>query len=312
MLSRRLLRVKVVKMLYAHLQSDASSLIASEKNLAASIDKTYDLYHQVLMLIADVAKYAGDRIELGKNKKLPTREDLNPNMRFVENRVVVQISESKSLRSYAEKKHLGWAQYPEVIKNLYNGLIDSDFYKTYMSAPSSTYKQDQALVVKFFTECVNDNAAVEDAVEEQSILWNDDLDFALIMVMRTLEACRAEQEELPLLPAFKDDEDRDFPAELFRKALVNYNDYLGYIEHYTQNWDVERIAMVDNIIMVLAMTELLAFPSIPVKVTLDEFIEISKFYSTPGSSFFINGVLDKIAESLRKEGRIEKSGRGLL
>jgi len=154
--------------------------------------------------------------------------------------------------------------------------------------------------------------SLEEALEEQSILWADDADFAVIMVLRTLDDMRASQTDVPLLPQYKSEDDAVFVKELFRKTLVGYGEYIGYIDKYTSNWDVERIAFMDNLIMAAATAELLSFPSIPIKVTLDEYIEIAKYYSTPGSSVFINGVLDKIVEELTAEGRIRKSGRGLL
>lgn len=312
MLSRRLLRIKAIKALYAHFKSESDSLIASEKNLMTGIDKTYDLYHQMLWLIVDVARYAEERIELGRKKKLPTPEDLNPNTRFIDNAVIRQIGNTRQLTDYLDKRSLGWVNYPELVKKLYAELVSSDYYRDYMSASGSGYRQDVKLVEDFYVKTVSDNALLEEVVEEQSILWADDVDFALVMVVRTLGDCRASMTEVSLLPEFKNDDDREFVRELFRKTLVNYKEYLSYVEKFTQNWDVDRIAFMDNLIMTSALAELLNFPSIPVKVTLDEFIEIAKYYSTPGSSLFINGVLDKIIESLKAEGRVNKTGRGLL
>ena len=312
MLSRRLLRIKVIKALYAHFKSDSESVSTSEKNLTASINRTYDLYHQMLRIVADVARYAENRIELGLNKKLPTAEDLNPNRRFIENAVIRQIEESRPLNDYLEKKSLGWTRYPEVIKNLYNDLIASNFYKLYMSAAVNNYTADVRLVEQFYTKIVEDNPFVEESVEEQSILWADDTGFSLIMVVRTLGDMRARQEDIPLLPQYKNEDDSIFAQELFRQTVDHYPDYMSYIEKFTRNWDVDRIAFVDNLIMVASMAELIGFPSIPVKVTLDEYIEIAKYYSTPDSSHFINGILDKISDTLTAENRIQKSGRGLL
>lgn len=312
MLSRRLLRIKVVKTLYAHFKSESQSLIASEKTLINSVDKTYDLYHQMLYLIVDVAHYAQQRIELGRNKKLPTEHDLKPNMGFVENRLIEQLEISDALGTYLTRRKVGWVKYPELIKNLYNAMVDSDYYKCYMEKSELTYKDDVRLVEDFYTKTIDNNEQVEDVLEEQSILWSDDMDFSLIMVVRTLGNCRSSQTDIPLLPQYKNDEDEQFLRELFRKTLVNYDANLGYIEKFTQNWDIERIAFVDNLIMATAMAELTSFSSIPVKVTMDEYIEIAKYYSTPGSSLFINGVLDKIVEALTKEGSIEKIGRGLI
>ncbi len=312
MLSRRLLRIKVIKALYAHFKAEADSMIASEKNLVYSIDKTYDLYLLLLVLIVDVCRYAENRIELGKKKHLPSPEDLNPNTKFVDNRVIAQIAASRPLCDYLEQHALGWANDPESIKKLYDKMVASEYYRDYMANERRTYKDDLKLVEAFYLNEIDDNEELENVLEEQSIFWADDLDFALIMVMRTLQGARASQEEIVLLPKFKSDDDLAFARELFRKTLVNYKEYLGYIERFTQNWDVDRIAFMDNVIMATAMAELLAFPSIPVKVTLDEYIEIAKYYSTPGSSVFINGVLDKIVEALEKEERIQKTGRGLL
>ena len=191
-------------------------------------------------------------------------------------------------------------------------MIDSDYYKDYMVFPSNNYKDDVRLVQEFYVNTVQDNDLLESVVEEQSILWSDDIDFSLIMVLRTLENSRQHQQDLALLREYKSEEDVVFVKELFRKTVLNFNEYQQYIERFTKNWDVERIAFLDNIIMAAAMAELLGFSSIPVKVTMDEYIEISKYYSTPGSSLFINGVLDKIVDSLRAEGKINKTGRGLM
>ena len=298
MLSRRLLRIKAVKALYSHFKSESDSLIVSEKNLMLSIDKTYELYHQMLWLVVEVANYAENRIELGRRKHLPTPEELNPNTKFVDNRVVAALRESDALTDYLQRKKLGWVQAPELVKKLYHAMVESDYYRKYMDAPARSFKEDVRLVESFYARTVGESEALEEALEEQSILWADDADFAVIMVLRTLDDMRASQTDVPLLPQYKSEDDAAFVKELFRK--------------YTSNWDVERIAFMDNLIMAAATAELLSFPSIPIKVTLDEYIEIAKYYSTPGSSVFINGVLDKIVEELTAEGRIRKSGRGLL
>lgn len=312
MLSRRLLRIKTIKALYSHFKSESDSLIVSEKNLVASVDKTYDLYHQMLWLIVEVMRYAENRIELGKRKKLPTQEDLNPNTKFIDNLLIRQIEDSDKLTTYLEKKGLGWVRYPEMIKGLYNSLTESDYYKEYMSNPERSYKEDAKLAEDFYLNEVDGNEQVEDVIEEQSILWADDMDFALILTMRTLNSSRKGQNDLPISSKFKNDDDKEFYKELFRKAVVNFDEYQGYIDRFTKNWDVERIAFMDNVIMVTAIAEILAFDSIPVKVSMDEYIEISKYYSTNGSSYFINGVLDKVVGVLREEGRINKAGRGLI
>ncbi|MBO5043409.1 MAG: transcription antitermination protein NusB [Alistipes sp.] len=312
MISRRMLRIKVLKALYAHMKSDADSLMASEKMLVTSIDKTYDLYFLMLSLIVEMAHYAEQRQEMAKKKQLPTYEDLNPNRKFVDNAVVRLIAQSDSVNDYLAARKLSWAQYPELIKTLFAQLEQSDYYKKYMTSQERSFREDLALVTEFYTRELEESEVLENAIDEMSILWNDDLGFALIMVTRTLSNMRPSHVEVKVLPKFKSIEDLDFARELFAKTAVNFDTYQEEIEKYTRNWDVERIAFMDNLIMAAAMAELITFPSIPVKVTLDEYIEIAKFYSTQGSSTFINGILDKIVASLNEQGKINKSGRGLI
>lgn len=312
MLSRRLLRIKIVKALYSHFKSESDSLIVSEKNLLFSIDKTYELYHQLLWLVVDVANYAENRIELGRRKKLPTPEELNPNTRFVDNRVIAAIRDSEELTDYLQRKKLGWVQYPELIKKLYILLTDSDFYRQYMTVRRGLSKETP-LWSKSFIPGIVCRVRGAGRGDRGAIYFLDGrCRFCDDHVLRTLSDMREGRQELPLLPQYKSDDDREYVRELFRHALVHFREYAEYIGRYTSNWEVERIAFMDNVIMVAAMSELIAFPSIPVKVTLDEFIEIAKYYSTPGSSTFINGVLDKVVEALTAEKRIQKTGRGLL
>ncbi len=311
MLSRRLLRIKVAKALFAHLKSDADNLIASEKTLMASIDKSYDLFFQLLALPVELVRYARQRQEIAKAKKLPTFEDLNPNMRFVDNAVIRIIANSDAVNDYLTVHKLGWERHPDFIRTLYGQLVESDYFTDYMTQQDASFEVDRRFVEDFFKElqCCE---ALDTVLEEISILWSDDLPYILVLVLRSLASLRSAQSELKIPSKFKSDDDPAFVKTLFEKSLVNYDKYQDYIEKFTSNWDVERIVFMDNLIIGTAMAELTEFPSIPVKVTLDEWIEISKYYSTPGSSTFINGVLDKIVESLTAEGRIKKSGRGLL
>lgn len=311
MLSRRLLRIKVIKALFAHLKSGADNMMASEKTLMASVDKAYDLYFQIITLPVEVARYAEQRQELAKQKKLPTHEDLNPNTKFVDNAVIRIIANSDAVNDRIAARKLGWQRYPELIRTLYTQLLDSDYYKEYMLREERSFDEDKRLLESFFKELQNCDA-LDDALEEISVLWCDDLPYVIMMIMRTLSGLRASHTELRVPAKFKSEEDPEFVKTLFEKALINYNAYQDYIEKFTANWDVERIVFMDNLIIGTAMAELTSFPSIPVKVTLDEWIEISKYYSTPGSSTFINGVLDKIVASLTEEGRIKKAGRGLI
>ncbi len=311
MLSRRLLRIKVLKALFAHIKSESDNMIASEKTLMSSVDKAYDLYFQLLILPVEIAEYARQRQELARQKKLPTFEDLNPNTKFVDNSVIRLIADSDSVNDTVAVRKLGWKQYPDLIRTLYTQLVESDYYTAYMQRESRSMDEDRQLLEEFYKE-LQDCEPLDDALQEISLLWSDDLAYIILMVLRTLSNLRPSHTELKIVPKFKSEEDPQFVKTLFEKALVNFDTYQSYIEKFTANWDVERIVFMDNLIIGTAMAELLSFPSIPVKVTLDEFIEISKYYSTPGSSTFINGVLDKIVAALTEEGRIKKAGRGLI
>ena len=311
MLSRRLLRIKVLKALFAHLKSESDNMIASEKNLVATVDKAYDLYFQLLTLPEQLVKYAQERIDIAKQKKLPTFEDLHPNTKFVDNAVIRIISTTDAVADHVAKRKLGWTGQEDLIRLIYQQLIETEFFKTYMARDNRSWEEDRALVDYLFT-MLNDCPVLDEALEEMSLMWADDLPYILAMIQRTISNMRISHTQLRGAEKYKSEEDPQFLKTLFEKALVNYNDYQSYVERFTANWDIERVVFMDNLILGVAIAELVAFPSIPVKVTMDEWIEISKYYSTPGSSTFINGVLDKIVALLTEEGKIQKSGRGLI
>ncbi len=312
MLSRRLLRIKALKALYAHLQTESDNMLASEKSMLGSIDKAYDLYFQMLLLPVEVARFAEARQALAKEKKLPTYEDLNPNRKFVDNAVIRLIENSDLVNDYAAKRNLTWSQDSDLIKSIYTSLIEKESYKSYMTSSESSLKEDIAFVENFFIKDMQDCEALDEALEDLSLMWDNDLSFVLPLVIRTISSIRPSHTELKIMNKYKSPEEADFVRTLFQKSIINYNKNQEYIERFTSNWDLERIVFMDNMIMNMAMTELISFPSVPVKVTMDEYIEIAKSYSTPGSSTFINGVLDRIVNSLTAEERINKVGRGLI
>ena len=303
--------MKVAKTLYAHLKSDSDNLKASEKYLVESIDKAYDLYFQMLYFVVEVARYAESRIELAKQKKLPTYEDLNPNRRFVDNAVITLIANSDSVNDVLASRKLGWANQYDTIKDVYNRLIETEFYKNYMSASVSTFTDDRKFVEEFFQWLESDEQLAE-VVTEMSLLWADDYGFALLLALRTVQHLKRSHTEVKVLPKFKSEEDLDFAKRLFIKSLVDYEDNQAVVDRYSKNWDVERVVFMDSLIISIAIVELTQFDSIPVKVTLDEWIDIAKYYSSPTSSNFVNGVLDKVVAEFTEQGLIKKSGRGLL
>jgi transcription antitermination protein NusB len=313
MISRRLLRIKVLQVLYAYYTAEHKDLNTSEKELHFSINKSFELYNYLLLLIRDIVTYAQTRIEIAGNKRIPTFEDLNPNLRFVNNKLIRQFSDNIQLNKYINNNRISWVKYPELIKELYALIIDSDDYNEYMALADGGYAEDKRLVSKIYADIILPNESFSQVLEEQSIYWNDDLEFVISMVLKTIKKFNeSDGVEKDLLELYKNKEDREFVIDLFRKSVVKRKDCLDLIESTASNWDLERIAFMDILIMQLAITELLEFQSIPSKVTLNEYLDISKYYSTEKSNNFINGVLDKILAHLKEKDMIRKSGRGLI
>ena len=312
MLSRRVLRTKVVKAVYAHTQCDDISIAASEKNLVLSINRAYDLYFHLLALVPEIAEYAAERIRIGENKKLPTYDDLHPNRKFVENKVVVRLAQDEALQVELSNRKLSWKNHRDLIVALYNALIRQPFYQKYMQSEERSFHQDAQLVSDIYMTMLEEFEPLESVLEEQSVVWNDDLGFLLTMVSRTILSMRESHKEIKFLPQFKSDEDLDYAKSLLRNAVAGYERVSLLIDGTMNNWDIERVALMDKIILVTAVIEAENFPSIPVRVTMNEYIDIAKCYSTESSGGFINGVLDRIITQLTAEGKIVKSGKGLL
>ncbi len=313
MISRRIIRTKVLQILYAYYASEERSINNSEKELFFCIHKTYDLYHYLMSLLVEIADYAENRIEIKRNKHQPTPEDLNPNTKFVDNQLIKQLRENRVLRAYIEKQKLTWANHPELIKELYLIIQESDFYKQYMETSNRSYTEDRKFAEKVFNNVFLVSEELYQVLEEQSIYWNDDVDFVIAVIIKTLKKFNENSSaSTSLMPLFKDEDDREFAKDLFRKAIINHDELQVLVKSHSNNWDLERIAFMDILIMQLAITEFLYFPSIPTKVTMNEYIELSKFYSTEKSRNFINGILDKTLKDLKKEDKVQKVGRGLI
>jgi N utilization substance protein B len=313
MISRRIIRTKALHILYAHHSSSGRTIQQSETELNFSIKKTFDLYHLLFDLLVEVSNYAEKKIEDRKKKNFPTKEELNPNTRFINNQIILKLKDNKNLLNYLEQNKISWVDHEEFIRKIYIALTESDFYIKYMSDSESSYQNDKKLCDHFFGELLLQNELIFSELEEQSIYWNDDLDFVISMILKTLRKFRPNSDSTqPLLALYKDDEDQEFTKDLFRKTILKHEENRKIIESYTKNWDVDRVALMDIIIMELAITELTDFTAIPIKVTLNEYIELSKYYSTERSSNFINGVLDRISKDFKENGKIIKAGRGLL
>jgi len=313
MISRRLLRIKVLQVLYAYYTNESKDLQTSEKELNFSINKSFELYNYLLLIILEIRNYAESRIEIGLNKKIPTYSDLNPNKRFVENSFMVQLSENEQLKKFVNNNHISWVNHPELIKELYNRLTESESYLTYMDSESCDYQMHKKIVSDFYSDILLPNELLQQVLEEQSIYWNDDLEYVVSMILKTIKRfSENDEKDKRLLELYKNKEDKDYVTDLFRKSVGLRSMCLEMIEKTANNWDLERIAFMDVIVMQLAITEFLEFPSIPSKVTLNEYLDIARYYSTDKSNTFINGVLDKILTQLRSENKIVKTGRGLI
>jgi N utilization substance protein B len=313
MISRRLLRIKALMALYAYNRREDDDLARAETELMFSIGKTYDLYHYLLLLVIEVADSALDKIERSLRKKIPDPEDLNPNRRFVDNQVVRQLRSNIELNRHISGSKISWANYSHIPRLLYNKMVLWEAYDDYMKSPGATYQADKKFIIKLLSELFADSEDLLSCLEEQSIYWNDDMEYVIIMIEKTVKRFKADSDErTPLMPLFKNEEDKDFVKTLFRKAVLHTKKCSDLIDENTTNWEVERIALMDILVMQLAITEVLEFPEIPVKVTLNEYIEIAKYYCTSKSSTFVNGILDNIVRDIRKQGLFNKYGRGLV
>ncbi len=300
--------------LYAYYKNDdTTSINEIEKELFFSINKSYDLYHYLLVLIIEVANLAEKRLEKAQNKKLPTPEDLNPNRKFIDNSLINNLRINNSLLRYLEINKLSWVNNPQLIKGILDEITQSKSYNEYMNDEKSNYASDKKFIIDVYTKIISTYEPLYTTLEEQSIFWNDEVEFIISSIIKTLKKIDSENaEDAKLLPLYKNEEDRDFTKNLFRKTILHRNEFQDLIQKFSKNWDAERIAFIDTLLIDMALTEVLYFDNIPVKVSFNEYIELSKYYSTNRSNIFINGLLDKIINNLKKENKIKKIGRGLI
>ncbi|CAM1347370.1 transcription antitermination factor NusB [Tenacibaculum insulae] len=312
MINRRHIRVKVMQSVYAMLQSQSDDIVKEEKFLKHSIEKMYDLYVLNLQLLVEVQKLAHKRTELSKKKILATKEELNPNTKFINNKLINLLNESVSLEGYVELNKLNyWKLDNEYVKIILDELLNSDLYKKYMSTADDSYQVDKTFVVDFFKQIVAPNEKLADYFEDKMISWVDDIPFVNTWIVKSLNKQKP-QNPFILGSLYKDSEDKQFVSNLFTKTVLNQHKYQEDIIDKTPNWEADRIAGIDMIIIKMAITEFLHFPSIPTRVSINEYIEVAKDYSTNKSGYFINGVLDKLSKDYLAENKMVKIGRGLL
>src|SRR5690554_2245768 len=273
-----------------------------------------EMYILLLLVFTDIARFAEMRMEELKKKRLPTEQDLNPNRKFVDNRVIRLLQRNNALNDAVEKNKITWSDQPELIKKLYLTLEESGEYQEYMNSGEDAFEEDRQAVINRFKKLIVNYEPLQNYFEDKSIFWIDDLDLVSSMVLKTLKTFdESSNEGQLLLELYKDPADEvDLVKTLYRQTVVQSDENEAFIKEKAENWDMERIALLDMILMKMALTEAREFSQIPVKVTLNEYIEISKFYSTPKSNTFINGILDKLFAELKDKGMIRKIGRGLI
>lgn len=315
MLNRRHLRIKVLQALYAYFQSDEENYRRTENELFDAIDRIYDLYIYLLLSIPEVKVFAERRIDENKKKIRPTQEDLHPNMKFVNNSIIQKIESDKKLREISELNKVNWIgdEKQEIFRKMFLHIRESETYFEHMNNENLGFEADKQFLIDLFKVEIANFPLLYNYFEELSIHWLDDIDLACTMVLKSLKTLDAETDPLLVMDLYKDEEDeREFTRELLRKTISMDKENELLIDELTKNWELDRIAKMDVILMKMAITEFQIFKTIPTKVTLNEYIEISKFYSTPKSNGFINGVLDKAIVRLQAENKIVKIGRGLL
>lgn len=306
MINRVLIRLKVVQIVYAYYKNSGKSMKAAEDELFYSLSKAYDLYRNLLLLIPAVTHYAVDRIEFNSNKLRPTESDLNPNLKFVNNAFTAQLETNVQLLKFAEKNKFNWVDHSDFLRRLLDNIVSGEIYNEYMQSETQSYEEDRELWRKLYKAYIFDNSELDVLLEDLSLYWNDDKPIVDTFVLKTIKRFEEEAgEDQKILPEYKDLDDMDYARKLLRSSIANAEEYRNLMSDSTKNWELSRLAFMDVIIMQTALAELLTFDDIPASVTLNEFVEIAKYYSTAKSSSFVNGMLDNIVKKLREQGRIE-------
>lgn len=307
MINRSLIRLKVIQLLYAYYQNGGKTVESMEKELLFSLAKAYDLYNYLLMLIVEVTKYGRQVVEHQEELNSIAHIDTVISHRFIDNQFACQLELNKQLIEFKEEKKLSWTDEDEYIRQLYETITGSKDYKTYMLEPETDYAQDRELWRRIYKSIIMTDERIDDILEAQSLYWNDDKQIVDTFVLKTIkhfdEANGADQE---LVPEFKDEEDREFAIRLLCRSLMNAEYYRSLIAQNIQNWEMNRLAFMDLLIMQMAIAEILSFPEIPVRISINEYLDIAGYYSTPKSPKYINGVLDHVCRRLQSEGKLLK------
>ena len=314
MLNRRHIRIKVMQSMYAFKGRESDNLIKEQKFLLHSLDSMYDLYLALLALFTELHKKSKDHNERLQNKLVKSDADKNPNLKFQENQLLHLISSNTMLQEAISNRKLNyWHLDFEYVDIIFKAILNSDVYNNYTEAEETSFKKDKQFVIDVFTEIIAPNDKLYDFFEDKKLTWVDDLPVVNTAILKVLRKLKLTSPETALLPdLYKDDDDKEFAIELFKKTFLNSSRFAEEIGGKTTNWDSERLASLDGVLLKMALCEFQKFTSIPYKVTINEYLEIAKEYSTPKSSLFINGILDKIVKEYQSENIHQKAGRGLM
>jgi N utilization substance protein B len=313
MLNRRHIRVKVMQSIYAMHQHQSDNLDKEEKFLFQSIENTQNLYLLLLSALIEIKKKESEYIDLASKKHLATKEESNPNLKFINNKVLVLLAESEALETALEDHKINnWKMNDDIILSLIDVVKESDLFKKYMNESVSSFEADKNFIIDLYTDVIAPSDRLYEYLEDYKLTWVDDLPGINTLIVKQIKQLKSEQDSLVIPKVYKDSDDKEFVKNLFRKTVLNETELSKEYIDKTPNWDVERIAEIDTIILKMAICELLKFPSIPTKVTINEYLEIAKEYSTPKSSIFINGILDNLVKEFDRDGKLNKAGRGLL
>lgn len=319
MLNRRILRIKAFKVLYSNAIAENMSLAQAQSQLDVACEATRDLYIYMLGIVSPLTKIARDRIESAKGKFNPTEEELNPNMKFADNALAKLLDADVDFQKVISKKKLSWDQYDIFLKKVMNSVASKEYFAEYMASPTVSLKEDCRLFTRIFEEEFVDSEDLEKILEDKSLYWNDDLAYALTWCCKTLKSFE-KGEAWKMLPLYQSEllegpdveSDMAFVRKLLQAAFAGYDRYFAMISESVTGWEKERLFSTDVALIVMGLAEAASFPTIPVKVTINEYVEISKFYGTQKSRSFVNGLLDRLVQSLVNEGKIVKEGKGLM
>jgi N utilization substance protein B len=313
MVTRRYLRTKVLQALYAIEKNPKEDFRNSEKKLDLTIQNCQVLTVHFLTLLPEIVRYRTLRLEEFKEKNNPTEEDLNPNTKFIDNKVIKQIEENKNIQQFCVNHHVDWSDRYDFIAQMYHEIANSDLYLNYFNSPKRSYNEDKEFVLHVLSTLFAESEFLHWFLEEKNVHWFDDYNDALLAAYKNIERYKENQSNTwAVIPLFKDEEEVTFYKELFKKTCLYNAEYQKRIDEKLQHWESERLMEIDTLLMKMAMCELTQFPTIPIKVTINEYIELAKLYSSRKSGVFINGILDNIAIDFKNEGMLNKMGRGLI